>query len=582
MESGKIIFAGVELIELSPYKNDTEPPSACAVDEKILENRIKLCLDNGSKPVVVVLPVQAALKKNYNADVLKLFRDTINKVVKKYKAAFIDLLDVKLADKYFQDKAHLNSEGAAAVNALIVSRLYLSKVISLKNILEMGNEYFKVLSKYFPNDYKNLIHHTFCRAAVDDFNRLLKTTPKETCLDLMTNVFSEMTYDHLAKLSDMMTKDDYNDLAARVFEVSAEKIRRKDKIKVGFFFENPSKWCGDELYNLFAANERFEPTVFFYPTGNELSRKEFNISLEKFKAHGLNIFNVEKVNSDIPAQDVLIQISPYDNGPQAFRLINLKVTTLMACITYSFSVSARVSWIRDWRFFRVLWKMFHSSGLALEHFHKNCKVGMPRGIFTGYPRMDIFFDKSNKFTFDWKMTRPDSKKIIWAPHHTVREISASIHYATFRWNYQFMYEFAKAHPEISWIVKPHPFLLSRAVSAKIFPTIEACKKYFQKWDDLPNAQVYMGAYYQAIFATSDGMIQDSGSFIAEYQYVDKPMIYLTREDTKGYNELGNKILETAYLVDGKDLDGIAAMMQRVFIEGDDYKAAERKAVFDKY
>lgn len=36
------------------------------------------------------------------------------------------------------------------------------------------------------------------------------------------------------------------------------------------------------------------------------------------------------------------------------------------------------------------------------------------------------------------------------------------------------------------------------------------------------------------------------------------------------------------LADGKDFDGIAAMIQRVFIEGDDYKAAERKVIFDKH
>ena len=43
-----------------------------------------------------------------------------------------------------------------------------------------------------------------------------------------------------------------------------------------------------------------------------------------------------------------------------------------------------------------------------------------------------------------------------------------------------------------------------------------------------------------------------------------------------------KILNASYLVDGKDLDAISAMIQRVFIEGDDYKAADRKEVFDKY
>ena len=77
------------------------------------------------------------------------------------------------------------------------------------------------------------------------------------------------------------------------------------------------------------------------------------------------------------------------------------------------------------------------------------------------------------------------------------------------------------------------------------------------------------------------MIHDSGSFIGEYQYMDKPMIYLTR-DTQTFNDLGKLILSTAYLIDGRDLEGIAALLQRVFIDGNDYKAADRKEIFDKY
>lgn len=580
-ESGTIKFV---LIGLSPYNfsaNDKKPPTACPVDEKVLDNYFKLCVDNGAKPVCVVLPVNSAFKKTYNADVLKAFRDTINKVVKKYKASFVDLLDVKLADKLFQNKSRLNSEGAAAVTALLGSRLYSAKVISVGDILDMSNEYFNALSEYFSEDYKRLIQYIFCRMACDDFNRLSETLPENECKNLMANVFSEMTYNHLANLSDMLSKDDYNDLAARIFEISAEKIRHKDKIKVGFFFENPSKWCGDELYNLFVQDKRFEPTVFLFPIGNELTRKEFRQGFDLFRSHGLNIVEIKKSNENLPTLDVLIQISPYDNVPQNFRLINLKLTTLLAHIPYSNSVSYRPKFF-DGAFFRSLWKMFFASKIALEFSKKWNKVGMPRGFFSGYPRMDIFFKPDSDFHFDWKMARPNAKKIIWAPHHTVTETNPhSIHYSTFRWNHQFLYEFAKTHPETSWLVKPHPFLFSRAVGAKVFPTIAACEEYFQKWDELPNAQVYIGPYYQAIFATSDGMIHDSASFTAEYQYVDKPMIYLMRKEKK-FNELGEEILKASYTVDGKDLNGIAAMIQRVIIEGDDYKAAERKAVFEKY
>ena len=59
------------------------------------------------------------------------------------------------------------------------------------------------------------------------------------------------------------------------------------------------------------------------------------------------------------------------------------------------------------------------------------------------------------------------------------------------------------------------------------------------------------------------------------------MIYLFR-GTQSLNDLGKEILKVAHIVDGKDLDGIAAMIQKVFIEGNDDKATARKELFDKY
>ena len=589
---GKIKFV---LIGLSPYftsENDKEPPTVCRIEEKVLEEYFKLCVDNGAKPVGVVLPVNPSVRETYNADVLKLFRDTINKIGGKYDFTFVDLLDLALDNACFQDKTRLNSEGAAAVSALLGARLYLKNIISLKDIVLMSNKYFNVMDKYFPEDGKKLKAHIFCRMACNDFRQLTETLPKDYCLDLMTHVFSYMTYEHLAYLSNMLSKDTYNELADRVFEISAQAIRKKKKIKLGFCFNYSAGWCGDDLHNLFARDKRFETTIFFFSRGNAITRKEeYGKDLKRFKSHGLNVVEVNR-NSPIPAQDVLIQLSPYyQYDPKSFHLVNLKVTTLLVYIPYGYHVLNRISFWADWSFFRVLWKMFSTAKLELEHIQKTVKVGMPRGVYSGYPKMDIFFRKDANFHFDWKMARPDAKKIIYAPHHTVWAGGQS----TFQWNYQFMYEFAKAHPEISWVFKPHPNLLPASARSKVFSSLIACEEYYHKWDELPNAQVYTGAYYQNIFATSDGMIQDCASFIAEYQFVNKPMIYLTRDTQKfnelsnanlkasyTVNELGKEILKASYTVDGKDLDGIAAMIQRVFIEGDDYKAAERKEVFDKY
>ena len=58
------------LIGLSP---------AQAVEENVLGDYFKLCFDKGAKVSVVVLPVNSAVRKTYNADAVKTFRDTINR-----------------------------------------------------------------------------------------------------------------------------------------------------------------------------------------------------------------------------------------------------------------------------------------------------------------------------------------------------------------------------------------------------------------------------------------------------------------------------------------------------------------------
>ncbi len=594
VESGTIKFV---LIGLSPYilpQNDTEPLVAWDVktNASVLEDYFKLCLDNGAKPVVVVLPVHSSLKKNYNADVLKTFRDTINQVVRKFQSsAFIDLLDIGLSNVRFQDKTHLNSEGTAIVTVLLSVRLYLKGILYPKDLCAADDEFFNVFAKYFPrdanfpNDDKPLIHLVFCILACEDFNRLSKTMPKENCMDLMARVFSELTYSYLANLADVFPKDDFNELMNRIFKMTVENICRKDKIKVGFYFDFSAHWCGDDLYNFFAQDKRFDPVIFMPVDGwynNESDRKDFQKDAEKFKARGLNVCDMKRASFDTPVQGILFRFRPYPEFiPPAFKLANIRVKeTLVLYVSYSFDIVGGLSssYI-DLPLFIILWKMFFNSVPQMESGKKVSKIAMPRGIYSGYPKLDVFFKSDSKFHFDWKMARPDAKKIIYAPHWSINNFG--IRTSTFHWNYQFMYEFAKAHPEISWVIKPHPLLFHSTRWTGLFPSDEALNEYFQKWDDLPNARFYSGAYYQDIFATSDGMIQDCGSFIAEYQYVDKPMIYLMRPGRK-FNEFCQKILETTYLVVGKNFDEITAMIQRVFIEGDDYKAAERKAVFDEH
>ena len=493
---------------------------------QILKDYIELCLANGAKPVGLLFPFSPPVRKNYNAEILSSFRETIRQLEEIYDFNCVDWFD-HIIFMHFSDMMNLNSEGSLFVNAVISMKLNTWNLIPDESFCDMDYNYF---------------HH------------LALTIPK----------------------------GDYNALMKKIFKVSAKMISRKDKIKVGFIVRGAAEWCGDDLYRLFESDKRFEVTVFdclqLSRSKYELFKRDFLVGVEQLKSHGLNVVALDDKNSTAPVQDVLISLTPYLKMlPNVFRLENMKASTLITYIPYAFDTATREDLKNSSAFF-IFWKLFAPSPLVLNMYEKYCSIGVPGGLYSGYPKIDTFYRNASAFKFYWKMTRPDAKKIIYAPHWSIDE---GVKYATFQWNYKFMYEFARAHPEISWVVKPHPNLMYSAVKSGLFASTDDFKKYFLAWQNLPNALVYTGAYYQNIFATSDGMILDSGSFIAEYQYMNKPMIFLLR-GTQSFNDLGKKILAASYVVDGKDLKGIAENIQRIFIEGKDDKAAARRELFDKY
>ena len=505
------------------------PTDSVKSNVQILKDYIELCLVNGAKPIGIVFPFAPVVRKNYDAELLASFREMIHQLEDDYDFMCVDWFS-HLNYDCFCDTTHLNSTGNLIINAVIALKLNMQKLIPDENFCDMNYEYFKSLAWTAP-------------------------------------------------------KDDYNALLDKIFKITVQKIRRKEKIKIGFTMVEAAHWCGKDLYDLFVNDKRFETTVFlcrdFNKPATDVIKTDFLRGVEQLRSHGIKVTAVDDKNAILPAQDVLIYLSPYlSRFPKIFQFDSVTPKTLVTHIPYGFDSSFHVKNFYSGKIFLILWKAFFSSAVTFDIYKEKCIIGAPRGLYSGYPRMDVFFKPDTKFQFDWKMTRPDAKKLIWAPHHSIVG-DASIRYATFQWNYKFMYEFAKTHPEISWVFKPHPWLLYKAVREKVFPSAEAFQKYLQAWNELPNAQVYTGAYYQDIFATSDGMIHDCGSFTSEYQYMDKPMIYLTR-DTQKFNKLGNEILKASYLVDGKDFKGIAAILHRIFIEGKDDKAAARKKVFDKY
>ena len=142
-----------------------------------------------------------------------------------------------------------------------------------------------------------------------------------------------------------------------------------------------------------------------------------------------------------------------------------------------------------------------------------------------------------------------------------------------------MLEYAKNNPTTtSWVFKPHPLLRISAVSNGLFKTAEDYDKYLKRWNDLPNAIVEEGEYLQYM-ASSDAMILDSVSFMSEYLYFHKPILFLEREGI-AMNEFGEELKEVLYRCSGNDYAAISNFITNS-IDCDEMKMA-RDNFFDSH
>lgn len=395
------------------------------------------------------------------------------------------------------------------------------------------------------------------------------------------------TIGHLELLSLLYQKGaaKYLEEKNRLESISIRRIRRKKKVRIAFGLYDSSMWCGDELYNWFANDPRFETVVYLSKRKDECgdtdeAKSEWYRQINEMKNRKINVVPIDEENfQGWKEPDIFITMNPYDvSYPRKLDFSKMNFSTLLIYIPYAcFLWDTKDDGERSYNIpiVNMAWKVFIENEWARQYFASHMDTGFINGEASGWPRLDAYYRTESQDQFIWKEAVKNSKKIVYAPHWSINE---GCTFATFQHNYKVLYKYARTHNEISWVIKPHPNLLHASVKAGVFENEREALSYFKHWDELPNARLVTGGDYQKIFASSDAMILDSCSFIEEYQYTGKPMLYLTRPEAD-FLPLALKILQNNYTVDGRDVYGIVEFIHDVVIEGNDFKKKKRSELF---
>lgn len=368
-----------------------------------------------------------------------------------------------------------------------------------------------------------------------------------------------------------------------------KKVRKKEKIKVAFFAIHSSVWKYDGVYQLMDKDPRFDPIVVVCPVVN-YGKENMLIEMEKtytlFKSKGYNVVKTYNEEDDtyldvkkVVAPDIIFFTNPHRLTREEYYITNYK--DILSCYThYSFNVSHLNELQYNQLFHNILWKAFYETNIhkkIAEHYSRNRAKNV---IITGFPGTDNFIYGGRFGKNVWKNPNVSLKRIIWAPHHTI-DRGGYLSYSCFLRYYQVFLNIAEKYRDrIQIAFKPHPLLKVKLYGHKEWGR-ERVDYYYQQWEELENGQLESDDYVD-LFNTSDAMIFDSASFVAEYLCCGKPSLF-TFSDSNAkdrFNEFGKLALEQHYHAYNETQ--IMYFIENVVCAGKDIKKENREAFYHKH
>jgi len=323
------------------------------------------------------------------------------------------------------------------------------------------------------------------------------------------------------------------------------RIRRKakngEKIRVLFIVSEVAKWKEQKLYEAMARSAEFEPIVGISAWNSQCEELCSNEELIKvhsdaemfFEKLGDNYIRTVKIVDGKRVVSDLREFSPdivyYTEGWGPCWKQDSECVSRFALTCYtpyfvdSYDVVQQECHL-DVHIF--LWRFFCLADFWKKHLRASfgCFDHVVKFIPAGHPALDFFSSQKER--------APKGNCVIYAPHCSVPNPKYDYfiqYFGTFDWNGYAILEYAKQHPEIKWIFKPHP-LFRATLTGKMrcngegIMTDKEVDEYFAEWSKI--GTVCIDGDYQDLFLDSRVLITDCGSFLTEYGSTGRPLIHL--------------------------------------------------------
>lgn len=363
------------------------------------------------------------------------------------------------------------------------------------------------------------------------------------------------------------------------------QLHNKRVIRCVFLCLYEEEWKYDKLYKLMCDHPRLDPLILIAPVVNYgyddmLSR--MRQCYEHLKNKGYSVIKLydEVTESYVDLikeihPDVVFYTTPYKGQMDDRYFITSLKGVLTAYIPYYYNEGVAYRIAYDTLFQNMVWRRYVETEFHKELSKNNSRNKGINSVVTGYPGIEPLISSNDILTdSSWKIKDRRIKRIIWAPHHTLEAVN-TCHYSCFLNYCDFMIEMAeKFQDSAQFVFKPHPLLRNKL---NLLWGKKRTDDYYYKWESMRNTALKDGEYSD-LFLTSDAMIHDSGSFLIEYLYVNKPVMRTLNDIPlkNMYNPFALKCLDNYYL--GRNKQDIEVFIQNIIHNIDPLKEQRTKFV----
>ena len=359
------------------------------------------------------------------------------------------------------------------------------------------------------------------------------------------------------------------------------RILARGCIKVKFFVFNASIFQSRPVFEAMVADELFDPEIVVIPDFSDRTKTES--AMETCYADLSATFGNRRVTKASKAKDgkwmdylddadFVFYSTPYTLSDMRYNPgwdLNKSVLSLYA--NYSYNVTQYGIGYYRHEVFANFWRVLLESESALQEFSRLSASHGSNASVTGYFKMD---DLALHASDNYAKKR---KRVIIAPHHSFKGgFNDSLAISNFLEYSELFAALPGMYPDIDFVFRPHPYLRAALENAAQWGK-KRTDAYFQKMSSWKNASISTGEY-MGEFAKSDGLIQDCGSFLAEYFYTGKPQCYMLKpndDPKRAFTPFGQECIKYCYKA-YKESD-IIKFIEDVIIGGNDPMKPERDA-----